>query len=74
MFSLTHREMGIGATLRYHLSLIRLAKITNMTVHSVGEAMEKQALSDIAGGNAKDTALLQGNLATPNTTTHALTF
>ena len=46
------REMQIKAILRFHLTLISMAKIkTQMTIHA-GEYMEKEVYSSIAGGTA----------------------
>lgn len=55
MFHLTHREVEIGATLRYHFSPVRLTKKKSMMALPVGEATQKLALPHVAGGGARDT-------------------
>ena len=52
--SLTIREIQIKTTMRYHLTLVRMAKITNRRKNRfcVCENVEKGELSCTAGGNA----------------------
>jgi hypothetical protein len=47
--SLGIREMQIKTTLRFHLTPVRMAKITQVTADA-GEVVEKEKQSFIAGG------------------------
>ena len=62
-FSTSHaiRKMQIKTT-RCNYVPIRMAKSRTLTTPNAGEDGEQQELSDIAGGNAKSTATLEGGL------------
>ena len=48
------REMQIKTTMRYHLTLVRIAIIKTSTIYTMlntGEGMEKRELSHTVGGN-----------------------
>ena len=49
--SLIIREMQIKTTMRYHLTPVRMAIITNVQTINAGEGMEKREASCIVGGN-----------------------
>ena len=44
------REMQIEATVRYHLTLVRMAIIKKSTINA-GEGLEKRETSCVVGGN-----------------------
>ena len=50
--SLIIREIQIKTAKRYHLTLVRVAKINNQETTYVGEDMQKREPSCTAGGNA----------------------
>lgn len=52
--------MQIRTTLRYQLLSLRLENIKNLTTYSYDMAVEKPALTHMAGGNADGTALEKG--------------
>ena len=45
-------EMQIKTTIRYHLTLVRMAIIKSLQTIDTGEGVEKREPSFIAGGNA----------------------
>ena len=49
--SLIIKEMQIKATVRYHLTPVRMAIIKNLQTIKAGEGVEKRATSCIIGGN-----------------------
>ena len=50
--SLIIREMQIKTTMRYHLTLVRIAIIKNLQTINAGEGVEKREHSCTVGGNA----------------------
>ena len=50
--SLIIREMQIKATMRYHLTLVRMLLSKSLQSINAGEGVEKRELSDTVGGNA----------------------
>ena len=46
------REMQIKTTVKYHLTLVRMAAIKKSTKINAGEGVEKRGPSYTAGGNA----------------------
>jgi len=50
--SLTVREMQIKTIMRYHITPVRMSKITNTRNTGVGEVVEKMEPSCTADGNA----------------------
>ena len=46
------REMQIKATMRYHLSLIRMTAIKKSTTINTGDSVKKRETSNTIGGNA----------------------
>ena len=46
------REMQIKTTMRYHLTLVRMATIQSLQVINAREGVEKREPSYIVGGNA----------------------
>ena len=51
MLNITIREMQIKTTVRYHLTLVRMAIIKNLQMINAGEDVEKTVPSYINGGN-----------------------
>ena len=49
--SLTIREMQIKTTMRYHLTLVRMALIKSLQTVNAGEGVEKREHSCTVGGN-----------------------
>ena len=49
--SLIIREMQIKTTLRYHLTLVRMALIKSLHTVNAGEGVEKRECSCTVGGN-----------------------
>ena len=49
--SLIIREMQIKTTMRYHLTLVRMAIIKNLETINAGEGVEKREPSCTVGGN-----------------------
>ena len=49
--SLIIREMQIKTTMRYHLTLVRMAMIKNLQTINAGEGVEKREPSSTVGGN-----------------------
>ena len=45
------REMQIKTTMRYHLTLVRMAITKNLQTTNAGEGVEKREPSHTAGGN-----------------------
>ena len=60
-------EIQIKTTMRYHLTLVRMAKITNRRKNRfcVCENVEKGELSCTAGGNANCAATLENSMQVP---------
>ena len=50
--SLIIREMKIKTTMRYHLTLVRMAAIKSLQAINAGEGVEKREPSYTVGGNA----------------------
>ena len=50
--SLIIREMKIKTTMRYHLTLVRMAAIQSLQAINAGEGVEKREPSYTVGGNA----------------------
>ena len=50
--SLIIREMQIKTTMRYHLTLVRMAIIKRLQTINAGEGVEKREHSCTVGGNA----------------------
>ena len=50
--SLIIREMQIKTTMRYHLTLVRMAAIKSLQTINAGEGMDKREPSYTVGGNA----------------------
>ena len=50
--SLIIREMQIKATMRYHLTLVRMLLSKSLQAINAGEGVEKRELSYTVGGNA----------------------
>ena len=50
--SLIIREMQIKTTMRYHLTLVRMAAIQSLQTINAGEGVEKKEPSYTVGGNA----------------------
>ena len=50
--SLIIREMQIKTTMRYHLTLVRMAAIKSLQTINAGEGVEKREPSYTVGGNA----------------------
>ena len=50
--SLIIREIQIKTTMRYHLTLVRMASIKNLQTINAGEGVEKRERSYTVGGNA----------------------
>ena len=46
------REMQIKTTMRYHLTVVRMAAIKSLQIINAGEGVEKREPSYTVGGNA----------------------
>ena len=51
--SLTAEEMQINTTMKYHLTLVRMASSKRLQILNAGKGLEKREPSDTVGGNVK---------------------
>ena len=64
--------MQIKTKIRYHYTLIGMAKIQNTNKPNAHKDVEQQEVSFIAGGNKNGTATLEDSLAVSCKTKHTL--
>ena len=51
--SLIAKEMQISATVKYHLTLVRMASSRSLQITNAGKGLEKRESCDTVGGNVK---------------------
>ena len=69
----TQTHMQIRITMRYHLTLVRMAIVKKSINNKSGEEMEKREPSSIVGGNVNCTATMNNSMEVPSKTIHRIT-
>ena len=70
----TQTHMQIRITMRYHLTLVKMAIVKKSINNKSGEEMEKREPSYIGGGNVNCTSTMDNSMEVPSETIHRITI